>query len=83
MDYRSNIDYKHVVHHGYGFQIDWDRMKEGISQIEEAMVKRMARLEEVKEAPDSIGYFTLHQHPPFLFGGETWISRRGLQSLGV
>jgi hypothetical protein len=28
--------------------------------IAEAVVKQMARLEEVKEAPDSIGYFTLH-----------------------
>ena len=26
--------FRHVVHHGYGFQIDWDRMKEGISEIE-------------------------------------------------
>jgi hypothetical protein len=22
--------FRHVVHHGYGFQLDWDRMKEGI-----------------------------------------------------
>jgi len=26
--------FRHVVHHGYGFQLDWDRMKEGIEKIE-------------------------------------------------
>lgn len=26
--------FRHVVHHGYGFQIEWDRLKEGILQIE-------------------------------------------------
>jgi hypothetical protein len=25
--------FRHVVHHGYGFQLDWDRMAEGISQV--------------------------------------------------
>jgi hypothetical protein len=24
--------FRHVVFHGYGFQLDWDRMKEGIEQ---------------------------------------------------
>jgi hypothetical protein len=24
--------FRHVVHHGYGFQLDWDRMKEGIEK---------------------------------------------------
>jgi hypothetical protein len=24
--------FRHVVHHGYGFQLDWDRMKEGIER---------------------------------------------------
>ncbi len=26
--------FRHVVHHGYGFQIEWDRLKDGILQIE-------------------------------------------------
>ena len=25
--------FRHVVHHGYGFQIEWDRLRGGISQI--------------------------------------------------
>ena len=24
--------FRHVVHHGYGFQIEWDRMREGLGQ---------------------------------------------------
>jgi hypothetical protein len=27
--------FRHVVHHGYGFQLDWVRMKEGISTLED------------------------------------------------
>lgn len=26
--------FRHVVHHGYGFQFDWDRMKEGLRSVE-------------------------------------------------
>ena len=25
--------FRHVVHHGYGFQLDWERMAEGIEQV--------------------------------------------------
>lgn len=25
--------FRHVVFHGYGFQIDWDRMQEGVAQV--------------------------------------------------
>jgi hypothetical protein len=25
--------FRHVVHHGYGFQIEWDRMREGVDQV--------------------------------------------------
>lgn len=25
--------FRHVVHHGYGFQLDWERMAEGIGQV--------------------------------------------------
>ncbi|MCX7965284.1 MAG: hypothetical protein N2596_01465 [Syntrophorhabdaceae bacterium] len=27
--------FRHVVHHGYGFQLDWERLKEGMINIEE------------------------------------------------
>jgi hypothetical protein len=26
--------FRHVVHHGYGFQLEWDRMKEGLQAVE-------------------------------------------------
>jgi hypothetical protein len=26
--------FRHVVHHGYGFQLDWERMKEGLEMVE-------------------------------------------------
>lgn len=25
--------FRHVVHHGYGFQVEWDRMREGLEQV--------------------------------------------------
>lgn len=25
--------FRHVVHHGYGFQLDWERMADGIDQV--------------------------------------------------
>jgi hypothetical protein len=25
--------FRHIVHHGYGFQIEWDRMREGLDQV--------------------------------------------------
>lgn len=25
--------FRHVVYHGYGFQIEWDRMREGLDQV--------------------------------------------------
>jgi hypothetical protein len=27
--------FRHVVYHGYGFQFDWDRMKEGLGMVED------------------------------------------------
>jgi hypothetical protein len=27
--------FRHVVHHGYGMQLDWERMTEGVARIEE------------------------------------------------
>lgn len=26
--------FRHVVHHGYGFELDWNRMREGIERVE-------------------------------------------------
>jgi len=26
--------FRHVVYHGYGFQFDWERMKEGLSRVD-------------------------------------------------
>ncbi|MFQ5640988.1 MAG: hypothetical protein ACE5IR_23675 [bacterium] len=26
--------FRNVVHHGYGFQLDWDRIKPGIEEIQ-------------------------------------------------
>lgn len=28
--------FRHVVYHGYGFQFDWERMKEGLGRVEVA-----------------------------------------------
>ena len=30
--------FRHVVHHGYGFQIEWDRMREGLDQVAAILV---------------------------------------------
>jgi len=27
--------FRHVVYHGYGFELDWDRMKEGLARIDD------------------------------------------------
>jgi hypothetical protein len=38
--------FRHVVHHGYGFQIDWERMSEGLDQVSAilaAFSRRVAR----------------------------------------
>lgn len=29
--------FRHVVHHGYGFQLDWERMKEGLGMVENVL----------------------------------------------
>jgi hypothetical protein len=36
--------FRHVVYHGYGFQLDWGRMKEGIESIETVYQRFKARL---------------------------------------
>jgi len=37
--------FRHVVHHGYGFQLDWERIREGISRLEEVFSGVRSRLE--------------------------------------
>ena len=36
--------FRHVVYHGYGFQLDWNRMKEGIESVENVYLRFKARL---------------------------------------
>ena len=37
--------FRHVVHHGYGFQIDWDRMREGVGHVADVMVNFKERIQ--------------------------------------
>jgi hypothetical protein len=37
--------FRHVVHHGYGFQIEWDRMREGLDQVEQVLTAFRDRVE--------------------------------------
>lgn len=34
----------HVVHHGYGFQLEWNRMKEGVEHVEQVFSLLRERL---------------------------------------
>lgn len=36
--------FRHVVHHGYGFQLDWDRMTEGIENAEPVFLRFKANI---------------------------------------
>ena len=36
--------FRHVVHHGYGFQIEWDRMQEGLDQVGAILVAFRTRV---------------------------------------
>jgi hypothetical protein len=31
--------FRHVVHHGYGFQLEWNRMAEGVACVEEVFLR--------------------------------------------
>ena len=37
--------FRHVVHHGYGFQIEWDRMREGVDRVADVMAKFRERVQ--------------------------------------
>jgi hypothetical protein len=38
--------FRHVVHHGYGFHLDWSRVREGIEGLETASLAFRQRLDE-------------------------------------
>ena len=37
--------FRHVVHHGYGFQIEWSRMGEGLEQVSQLLAEFRSRVE--------------------------------------
>jgi hypothetical protein len=43
--------FRHVVYHGYGFQLDWSRMQEGMSGLEDAFRKFSAALDKSLQKP--------------------------------
>jgi hypothetical protein len=45
-DLASFRKFRHIVHHGYGFQLEWDRMLPGIEQIQVVFMKFKKRIEE-------------------------------------
>ncbi|HAO22927.1 MAG: hypothetical protein BWK80_18745 [Desulfobacteraceae bacterium IS3] len=36
--------FRHVVHHGYGFQLDWDRLIAGIDKVEDIFLRFRTRV---------------------------------------
>ncbi len=44
IDMAAYRKFRHVVYHGYGFELDWDRMREGIQKIEDVYLKFKANL---------------------------------------
>jgi len=45
--------FRHVVYHGYGFQLDWSRMREGIENVEEVFLRFKSRLADYLRATDT------------------------------
>lgn len=43
-DMASFRKFRHIVYHGYGFQLDWTRMKEGIESVEDVYLRFKTRL---------------------------------------
>lgn len=37
--------FRHVVHHGYGFQIEWDRMRGGVEHVAQVLAAFQDRVE--------------------------------------
>jgi hypothetical protein len=44
LDLSAFRKFRHVVHHGYGFQIDWDRLVHGIENIEDVYFRFKSRV---------------------------------------
>ncbi len=42
--------FRHVVHHGYGFQLDWERMAEGIGQVNDVYRRLKIRLDDYMQS---------------------------------
>lgn len=42
--------FRHVVHHGYGFQLDWERMTEGIDRVNGIYQRLKIRIENYLES---------------------------------
>lgn len=38
--------FRHVVYHGYGFELDWNRMKEGLARIDDVFNRFKQKLNE-------------------------------------
>jgi hypothetical protein len=46
-DLASFRKFRHIVHHGYGFQLEWDRMLPGIEQISAVFLKFKESVEQL------------------------------------
>ena len=42
--------FRHVVLHGYGFQLDWERMTEGIEKVNDVYLRLKTIIEESLES---------------------------------
>ena len=47
--------FRHVVFHSYGFQLDWNRMAEGMANVESVFLRTKASLDEYLRALSSGG----------------------------
>jgi hypothetical protein len=41
--------FRYVVHHGYGFQLDWERMVEGIEHVK-GIYQRLKKIDDYLES---------------------------------
>jgi uncharacterized protein YutE (UPF0331/DUF86 family) len=42
--------FRHVVHHGYGFQLDWERTAEGIEHVNGIYQRLKKRIDDYMES---------------------------------
>lgn len=45
--------FRHVAFHGYGFQLDWGRMLEGVANVQDVFTRLKIRLSEYLEGIDA------------------------------